>query len=234
MDQAEKYALEDHVLSDAVIDNANIPWWRMDATILSWLYNTIAIDLLEVCSELLLEDITMKNRPGTTALSATTTSSSCSRARLHRPHPTVVAVACNLLSPLALVAAAVARERERARASATTTRPSLPKPLLALGPLSTTHGWVTFICGPFTSSRSSTVALVLNSSSNWALPGSPDSSPVASMGPAALSGGSSPQAAFLGDILHSLVQGSMREAIRSTLTKQLPPFNLFNFIRWMS
>ncbi|KAL6654905.1 hypothetical protein ACP70R_008370 [Stipagrostis hirtigluma subsp. patula] len=48
LNSVEKYALEDHDLSDVAVDDSNVAWWRMDATVLSWLYNTIASDLLEV------------------------------------------------------------------------------------------------------------------------------------------------------------------------------------------
>jgi len=42
-----KYALADHVLSDAIYPN-NPHWVRMDLHVLSWLYGTITTDLFEI------------------------------------------------------------------------------------------------------------------------------------------------------------------------------------------
>jgi hypothetical protein len=44
-----KYQLSDHVLDDVPLEVATNPhWWCMDCTIRSWLYDTIAPDLIEI------------------------------------------------------------------------------------------------------------------------------------------------------------------------------------------
>jgi hypothetical protein len=45
----ERYALADHVLDDADLSD-DVPWRRLDCTVLSWLYGTISPELHEVIS----------------------------------------------------------------------------------------------------------------------------------------------------------------------------------------